>query len=78
MPKITIKDGVLTAESYVEAKRQYTCQKGTVSTLTLTLPEGVTFQGAINVNAQCPCCGEQVVIPTGKHSINSDGILISE
>jgi len=78
MPRITIKDGVLSAESYVTATRQYTCGKGTKSTLTLNMPEGVTVNGAINVDTQCPCCGEKVVIPTGKHSVNSEGVLVTE
>ncbi|SOB53865.1 hypothetical protein [Pseudomonas lundensis] len=78
MPKFTFKDGVLSSDSYVKATRQYTCGKGTVSELTLDMPEGLTVQGAINVNAQCPCCGEKVVIPTGKHSVNSDGVLVTE
>ncbi|VVP44795.1 hypothetical protein PS880_05037 [Pseudomonas fluorescens] len=34
MPKFTLKDGVLSADSYVKATRQYTCGKGTVSELT--------------------------------------------
>jgi hypothetical protein len=78
MPKIYFKDGVLTAESYVKVTRQYTCKKGTTSTITLELPEGVTYQGTISMNLQCPCCGEQVAIPAGKHSINSEGVLVSE
>lgn len=78
MPKITLKDGVLSSDSYVKATRQYTCGKGTVSELTLDMPAGLTVQGAISVNAHCHCCGEKVEIPTGKHSVNSDGVLLTE
>lgn len=78
MPTYTIKDGALSADSYVKARRQYTCGKGTISELTLDMPAGLTVQGAITVEAQCPCCGEEVAIPTGKHSVNSDGVLVTE
>lgn len=78
MPTYEIKDGVLSANSYVKATRQYTCKKGTGSVVTLDMPEGLTVQGAISVNAQCPCCGEKVEIPTGTHRVNSDGVLITE
>lgn len=78
MPEFTFEDGKLSSNSYVKATRQYTCGKGTVSQLTLDMPEGLTVHGAITVNAQCPCCGEKVVIPTGKHSVNCDGVLVTE
>jgi hypothetical protein len=78
MAKFTIKDGNLTAETYVKATRPYTCSKGTDSTLNLDWPEGLTLNGAISVNSKCPCCDEPVAIPTGKHSVNSEGVLVTE
>lgn len=78
MPTITLKDGVLSSDSYVKATRQYICEKGTVSEVSLDMPAGLIVQGAITVNVQCPCCGENVVIPTGRHSVNSDGVLVTE
>jgi hypothetical protein len=79
VPKIQIKDGVITPESYVKVTGQYTCSKGTVNNLTLDWPEGVIVNGAITLkNIQCPCCAEPIVIPTGKHFVNTDGVLVSE
>lgn len=75
MPKITIKDGKLSAEVYVQVTRDYTCSCGTTFTITMNMPEGVTYNGRINVNANCPSCGEPVVIPEGHHYIENYKLL---
>lgn len=76
MPKIILKDGKLSAEVYVQVTRDYTCPCGTNCTITLDMPEGVTYNGKINVtNVNCPKCGEPVVIPEGHHYIENYKLL---
>ena len=76
MPKITLdKDGNLSAEVYVQVTREHICSCGAKSTVTMNLPEGVTYNGKINVNANCPKCGEKVVIPDGHHYIENYKLL---
>lgn len=77
MPSFSIKDGVLTAGSYVKARTSYTCKKGTTSTVTFEFPEGMTLNSKLGFNTKCGCCGEAVELPMGKHSINSAGELVS-
>jgi ssDNA-binding Zn-finger/Zn-ribbon topoisomerase 1 len=80
MPEITLsKDGVLSAVTYVQCTRAYECACGTELTITLTLPEGVTFKSAINVtNVKCPSCHEPIVIPKGHHYIENYQLLTRE
>jgi hypothetical protein len=67
MATITIKDGVLS--------REYVCACGANCTITMQLPEGVIYNGPITVNAQCPACGNAVVIPDGHHYIENYQLL---
>ncbi len=75
MPKITIKDGKLSAEIYVQVTREYVCSCGTKSTITMNMPEGVSYNGKINVNANCSTCNEPVVIAEGHHYIENHTLL---
>lgn len=75
MPQITIKDGVISALVYVQVTRDYVCDCGAESTITMSLPEGVTYSGAINVKANCPCCDKPVSIPYGHHYIENHKLL---
>lgn len=76
MPKITIKDGKLSAEIYVQVTRDYTCPCGANSTITMDMPEGVTYNGKITVtNVNCPKCDQPVVIPEGHHYIENYKLL---
>lgn len=76
MPTFQLKDGVLTSKVYVQVTRDYQCQCGTDSTLTMSLPEGVSYTSEITVkNAHCPGCGKVVVIPYGHHYIENYRLL---
>ncbi len=76
MPTITIKDGKLTAEVYIQCTRDHECPCGQSMTLTVNMPEDVTVNGAITVdNVHCPSCGEVVVIPTGRHYVENYRLL---
>ena len=75
MPQITIKDGVISAIAYVQVTREYICDCGAKNTITMNLPEGVTYNGAINVNANCPSCSKPVTIPHGHHYIENYKLL---
>ena len=75
MPKITLKDGILSAVVYVQVTRQHQCVCGEVLTITMQLPEGVSYNSEINVNSNCPKCGESVVIPYGHHYIENYQLL---
>ena len=75
MPEITLKDGHLSAVSYVQCTRAFECQCGHNLTITMDLPEGVTYNGAITVDANCPLCNEQVVIAKGLHYIEDYKLL---
>lgn len=75
MPTITIKDGVLSAETYVQVTREYVCDCGQSLTLTLEMPEGVIFNSQLTINKNCPVCGDQIVIPKGEHYIENYKLL---
>ncbi len=75
MPKMTLKDGVLTAEVYVQVTRDYVCSCGQNITVTLDWPEGLTVNGPVNINKNCPACNEAIVIPAGKHYIENYKLL---
>jgi hypothetical protein len=75
MPTITLKDGVLSAETYVQVTREHQCNCGESLTLTLNMPEGVTFNSQITVNKDCPTCGDPIVIPRGEHYIEDYKLL---
>jgi hypothetical protein len=75
MPTITVKDGVLSAEVYVQVSRDYTCQCGAKSTITMSLPEGVSYTSEIKVDANCTKCGEKVIIARGHHYIENYKLL---
>lgn len=78
MPEITIKNGVVSAVVYVQCTRDYECQCGAKSTITMSLPEGVTYTGAITVKGECPSCGDAVIIPHGHHYIEDYKLLTKE
>lgn len=75
MSKISFKDGKLSAEVYVQVTREYICDCGSQFTITINMPEGVTYNGRINVNANCQNCGKPVVIPEGHHYIEGYQLL---
>lgn len=76
MPKITLKDGVLSAEVYVQVTRDHTCPCGASFTITMDMPEGVSYNGKINVtNVTCPKCGGPVILPDGHHYIENYKLL---
>lgn len=75
MPKLTFKDGNLSAEIYVQVTRDYECSCGFKSTITMSLPEGVSYNGQIKVNANCPSCNKAIVIPKGHHYIENYKLL---
>ena len=75
MPQITFKDGVISAVSYVQVTRDYICSCGAKNTITMNLPEGVSYNGTITVKANCPKCNEPVVIPHGHHYIENYKLL---
>jgi hypothetical protein len=75
MPKLTIQNGKLSAEVYVQVTRDYECSCGAKFTITMSLPENVSYNGKINVNANCPKCNEPVVIPEGHHYIENYKLL---
>jgi hypothetical protein len=77
MPQITIKDGVISAVSYVQVTREHICDCGSTSTITMSLPEGVTYNGTITVKADCPSCSKPVVIPHGYHYVE-DYVLLTK
>ena len=40
------------------------------------MPEGVTYNGKINItNVTCPKCGEPVTLPEGHHYIENHKLL---
>lgn len=71
MPQITIKDGKLSASVYVQVTRDYVCSCGAQYTITMNMPEGVSYNGKIIVNANCPACTKPIVIPDGHHYIEN-------
>jgi hypothetical protein len=75
MPEITMKNGVLSAVSNVRCTRQHECICGEKLTITLDLPEGVSYKGQINVNQNCPSCDQPVVISKGHHYIENFQLL---
>ena len=76
MPKITLKDGNISSDVYVQVSRDHICTCGEKFSLTLNMPEGVTYNGKINVtNVACPKCGEPVVLPEGHHYIENYKLL---
>jgi len=78
MPEITIKNGVVTAVEYVQCTRDHICPCGTKFTLTMNLAEGVSYNCPISVKANCPTCGEQVLIPSGHHYIENYELLTKD
>jgi hypothetical protein len=78
VPKISFKDGVLTADSYVKAAGEWTCAKGTTTKFTMDWPEGVVSNGTLTLGSlKCGCCGEVATYPAGKHYAK-DGVLVHE
>lgn len=77
MPRMSFKDGVWTSDTNVQVKKDFVCQKGTSTTVTFDFPVNLTVNGSLNFNAQCSCCAEPFVLPTGKHSVNEAGELVS-
>jgi hypothetical protein len=75
MPPITIKNGVVSAVAYVQVTREQACDCGAKNTITMSMPEGVSYTGAINVKANCPSCGKPVTIPHGHHYIENFKLL---
>ncbi len=76
MPEITIKDGKVSAVSYVQCTRDHLCDCGAKFTITMNWPESVICNGSITVkNTACPTCGEKVVIPHGKHYVENFKLL---
>ena len=71
MSEIILKGGAISAVSYVQCTRDYECECGTKSVITLQLPEGVEYNGEIMINASCPMCQVPVIIPTGYHYIEN-------
>lgn len=75
MPQITIRNGVISTVVYVQVTRDYVCDCGTKSTITMSFPEGVSYNGAINIEANCPSCDRPVAIPKGHHYIEDFKLL---
>ncbi len=76
MPEITIKNGVISAVTYVQCTREYECGCGNKMSVTLNLPEGVSVNGSITIkDANCPTCKAPVVIPQGHHYIENFRLL---
>lgn len=75
MPRLIFKDGKLSAEVYVHVTRDYACECGAKFTITMNMPENVSYNGQINVNANCPTCNQPVVIPAGHHYIENYKLL---
>jgi hypothetical protein len=76
MPTITLKDGVVSATVYIQVTREHKCVCGANYTITLEIPEGVSYKGQINVTGvNCPHCGEPAVIPHGIHYIENYQLL---
>lgn len=75
MPTLTIKDGVISAQVYVQVTRDHICNCGEEFTITMSMPENVTVNGAIKVNVNCPQCGGAVIIPHGHHYVENYKLL---
>ena len=75
MAEITIKDGKISSVSYVQCTREHVCPCGVHLTITMNLPEDVSYDAKITVNQNCPECGESVVIPRGHHYIEDYRLL---
>lgn len=76
--KITTKeDGTseLSTLSHIEVSHVYKCLCDAKYTITLQLPEGVEFNGQISLNANCPVCGRQIILPHGHHYIENGQLL---
>ncbi len=71
MPEITIKDGVISAVTYVQCTREHKCGCGKTLTITMQLLEGVSYTGEINVDSNCPSCQAPIVIAKGHHYIEN-------
>ena len=78
MPEITLKDGALSAQTYVQASRDYTCSCGSNFTITMNLPENIIFNSQISIDKNCPQCNIPVVIPMGKHYVEDFKLLTKE
>lgn len=75
MNTIRIKDGHLSTDVYVQVEREIECPCGFKGTITLQLPEGVSFNTEFRLTNTCPECGKQLVIPYGHHYIENFRLL---
>ena len=76
MATITIKDGILSATIYIQVTHAYKCLCGAELTITMQLPEDVSYTGEINIEGvNCHNCGKPVVIPYGHHYIENYQLL---
>ena len=70
MPKFTIKDGVASFEDKVPTQIDYTCECGAEATITMELPENVTFNSEITFNSLvCSKCGKDVKLPRSSYKV---------
>lgn len=78
MPEITLNDGVLSAQVYVQVTRNYSCTCGANFTITLNMPENVIFNSQISIDKNCPQCNQPIVIPKGEHYVENYKLLTKE
>lgn len=76
MPKMTMKDGILSFEDKVPVKIDYVCECGAEATITMELPENVTFNSEISISSLvCSTCGNGVKLPRSSYTV-IDGKLV--
>ncbi|ELP4887832.1 hypothetical protein QPB17_002810 [Vibrio cholerae] len=77
MPKFTIdKNGVATFEDKVPTQIDYECSCGSKATITVELPENVTFNSEITFSQlKCSECGQGVKLPRSSYTVK-DGKLV--
>lgn len=73
---MTIKDGVVSFEDQVPVQIDYTCECGAEATISMELPENVTFNSEINFSSlECSKCGKGVKLPRSSYTVR-DGKLV--
>lgn len=77
MAKFTIdKNGVTTFEGKVPTQIDYECGCGSKATITVDLPEDVTFNSEITFSRlKCSDCGQGVKLPRSSYTVK-DGKLV--
>lgn len=76
MPKMTMKDGVVSFEDKILVEVGYTCECGAQCTIKVELPENVTFQSEISFpSLKCLKCEKDVKLPKSRYTVKNGKLV---